>query len=805
VKNKSYFMWYTLLAITVLAGISCSALNEPASQQLGSTQIRPSSPLETAYLDMIDVLMPGMGHKELVERRDSQMTLEKLCFLIAAPGREVHRKALCKAMMMRVGPEVAYPARVWILRKIEPIGRGEVVPTLKALLKDSDTNIRLLARAALQSNPSPKAAAALRADLATAKCCNKKISLINALAARRDVASLDTFIEYANSNKDCVALAAISALAKIGNEKARLTLATIRKNVRASLRDEVIDAQLRCAQQLLATGDKAEAVAIYESLYYDRETETVRIAALHGLVAAKGAESLSVLMPLIVGDDPRMQIIALRLAQGINGEAVTTRLAMALKKADTDLKILLIDTLGQRGDTLALPKVAAMLQSTDCDVRIAALKALQYLGNDSTALLLAGWATKTTDEEQKCARESLANIPGEDVDGALLAKMQNANTPLLLELIKAAAARGIHEAKPLLYNAAESSDEAVQLAALDAIRALAAKEDLPKLLKLLLKAQTDRALQACEKTVHTACWRMNDNQLATSVMIPFMKKANTSAQAAIIRVLGKIECRDALKVIVENCNANDKIVRDAAVTVLAGWSTTDAMDGLYNVTRSQDDLANRELALRGYIRLVVSNSGKNQSEAITALHRVRGSIPDSAAQAEADQALDTLQRFCVTWLYSGPYRLKDKEEGKKKIIDVAFKPEDPLQEANADWKPMTITDLESPNKLVFEELLYKRHCCAYAKTKVWSDTEQEVLLTLGSDDGVKAWLNGEVIHTNDLKREVTCDEDQVTVNLKQGWNPLLLKITQRSDSFGFCCAIKTPEGGVIEGLNFEAK
>ncbi len=66
---------------------------------------------------------------------------------------------------------------------------------------------------------------------------------------------------------------------------------------------------------------------------------------------------------------------------------------------------------------------------------------------------------------------------------------------------------------------------------------------------------------------------------------------------------------------------------------------------------------------------------------------------------------------------------------------------------------------------------------AYLRAKIWSPQAQKATLQLGSDDGVKVWLNGKQIHANNAARGVTADEDKVAVSLQQGVNELLLKVT----------------------------
>jgi hypothetical protein len=62
---------------------------------------------------------------------------------------------------------------------------------------------------------------------------------------------------------------------------------------------------------------------------------------------------------------------------------------------------------------------------------------------------------------------------------------------------------------------------------------------------------------------------------------------------------------------------------------------------------------------------------------------------------------------------------------------------------------------------------------AYATFESEEDTDRAIL-QVGSDDGVRAWLNGEVVWTNHAIRPLSVDH--VRVRLKKGRNTLLLKI-----------------------------
>ena len=58
-------------------------------------------------------------------------------------------------------------------------------------------------------------------------------------------------------------------------------------------------------------------------------------------------------------------------------------------------------------------------------------------------------------------------------------------------------------------------------------------------------------------------------------------------------------------------------------------------------------------------------------------------------------------------------------------------------------------------------------------------------LSLGSDDSIQVWVNGDVRHNNKQLRGVVPGQDKVAVDLKAGQNQLLMKIANGSGGFGF--------------------
>ena len=92
-------------------------------------------------------------------------------------------------------------------------------------------------------------------------------------------------------------------------------------------------------------------------------------------------------------------------------------------------------------------------------------------------------------------------------------------------------------------------------------------------------------------------------------------------------------------------------------------------------------------------------------------------------------------------------------------------------------------------------------CAAYLRNNIWSDKPQEAVLELGSDDGVKVWLNGELVHSNNVMRGVKPGEDKVKVNLKRQWNELLLKVTNGAGGWGASVRLTDVGDEWLEGIS----
>jgi hypothetical protein len=146
----------------------------------------------------------------------------------------------------------------------------------------------------------------------------------------------------------------------------------------------------------------------------------------------------------------------------------------------------------------------------------------------------------------------------------------------------------------------------------------------------------------------------------------------------------------------------------------------------------------------------------------------------------------------MDWEVSGPYM----QEGKNysALFDIPFAPEINGSKG-ARWRKMpTGTDSSQPWYLDLLKVLNGgEQRVAYLRTKLQWPSERKVKLWIGSDDGNKVWVNGKLVHANNVARSFTPDQDSTTVTLKKGENIIMMKITQNNLPWGASLRIEEPK------------
>ena len=82
------------------------------------------------------------------------------------------------------------------------------------------------------------------------------------------------------------------------------------------------------------------------------------------------------------------------------------------------------------------------------------------------------------------------------------------------------------------------------------------------------------------------------------------------------------------------------------------------------------------------------------------------------------------------------------------------------------------------------------YCVGYAWTEIEAPEEADAWLGIGSDDGLRIWLNGEPVNDRWIARPSRLDDDVVPLRLKKGKNTFLIKIQNVKGRWSFTCRLR---------------
>jgi CubicO group peptidase (beta-lactamase class C family) len=155
-------------------------------------------------------------------------------------------------------------------------------------------------------------------------------------------------------------------------------------------------------------------------------------------------------------------------------------------------------------------------------------------------------------------------------------------------------------------------------------------------------------------------------------------------------------------------------------------------------------------------------------------------------------------KFMKSWLTAGPFSvtadtLEPTDAYQEKIFKedmlsaVSIMPGKQFSSLRIKGKELAWQLLSSANDIVDLDKFYgeKDFVYAYALAEIKAKTAVNVFLGLGSDDGVKLWLNGKLVHDNWIPRATNKDDDVVPLKLVKGSNQILIKVQDIQGGWSF--------------------
>jgi len=535
-------------------------------------------------------------------------------------------------------------------------------------------------------------------------------------------------------------------------------------------------------QLLAALADRGDALALPAVIEAGKSPdESVRVAAIKAIGQLGGPANVAMLAERAAGVKGAEQKAARESLYRLRGQEVDTAILQSVPSAAPAVKVELIGAVGERNIAGSMETLLKAARDEDRKVRLESLKVLRVIakGEDVPALvtlLLEAKSESDRGEAEKVVAAVAHKIEDKSRQAsAVLAVLPNVkDVPGRASLLRVLGRIGDSSALPTLQTALTNREPEIQDAAIRALSDWPTPEPVPDLLKVA---------QSAENKVHKVL-----------------------ALRGFVRLLALDSGRSPEETIDLYKKAMD-LAGDAAEKkrVLSGLAATKSLAALNLAAAYLDDLTLHLEAESAAVQIAQTTSAGYPQRTKEVLQKVIESTKNDVIRDQAKQIMSKADRFedyIAVWQVSGPY-VKDDVDGPG-LFDVPFAPEQEGQQAA--WRIVSAgTNADQPGLLELQKdaAMAGDNRVAYLRARVWSPKEQKAQMELGSDDGVKVWLNGQLVHANNAVRPATPAEDKANVTLKEGWNPLLVKLTQGGGEWALILRFRSPDGGKLDGVKSE--
>jgi HEAT repeat protein len=484
----------------------------------------------------------------------------------------------------------------------------------------------------------------------------------------------------------------------------------------------------------------------------------VRIAALEALGTLGDATSVPVLLQAATGEAG--QAAARASLARLRGENVDEALVARLSDASDGEKVEIIGAVTSRGTSAAVPALLQTARSENRQVRTAAIDGLQELAGAAHVPALADLLMRAEAGERGRVRKMLVAVArrcGAEKQAAQeLALRQGAaqDVEVRSSLLLALGELGDDASLPALRTALDDGQAGIRRAAITALGGWPNGAPLADLLRVARDEKNATYQALALRGYIDLVGRADSTQPDEKVQCyktAWSLSPDATEKRRILAALPAVKTLAALQ-LAASCMQEEGVKEESALAA---------------VTIARDIYAGNAEPVRTALERVVAAGVRNDTK--------------QQAQKMLDE-LEATRSYLRDWEVAGPYMQKDKDYAQ--LFDIPFGPEEP--NAQVQWRKMPVsTNGQQVGYLdLLQELNGGEQRVAYLRTQFESADERPVTLEIFSDDGVKAWLNGKIVHANNTARPIMPEPDRVNVTLQKGVNRLLLKVTQNNLPWG---------------------
>ncbi|MGZ0167176.1 MAG: HEAT repeat domain-containing protein [Planctomycetales bacterium] len=478
-------------------------------------------------------------------------------------------------------------------------GSAAAVPDLAKLLPNPQ--LSSWARISLEAIPGEESNEALR-NAANSLKGRLQVGMINSIGFRRDAKAVDSLTAKLQDADPEVAAAAAVALGIIGNSDATKALRGALAESRASVRSAVAEGCVLCAERLHVGGDAVAAAEIYDQVRNAEVPMQRIIEATRGAILARGQGGIPLLIETFQSKNNKMFQLALGTVREFPGGDVDKALAAELAGATPDRASLMIQAMADRPDTVVLAAVLKAAEQGNKQVRLSAIDALRRVGDDSCLSTLVKIAVDDDADLARTANETLAELPGKQVDGKIVGLLPSSKGKTYLLLLQLIGQRRI-EAVDDVLKALEHSDAGVRKAALIALGETVSLKKLSILVSQVVRPKHTEDAAVAQQALKAAAVRMPDREACATELAAALSRAPAATKTTLLEILKDVGGNKALQTLATAASSKDPQLQDTGSRLLGTWNGLAAAPVLLDLAKTGPEEKYRVRALRGYLGL----------------------------------------------------------------------------------------------------------------------------------------------------------------------------------------------------------
>lgn len=590
-KNlETYFItgfWSKRLIIIILCGLCLFGCEQTPSEQIIS--------------DLVDVLKSV----EEYEYGESRNWLQDYHDVFARIYNDSTTHPEAERLMIKLlKSKASYQSKLLICKSLASIGTEASLPVLSEMLAEPETaNMAVIA---LTHITSEKADQVLIDELSKSKDL-QLVGVLNALALRKTGEAVDAISPYLQDDQPMVSHAAANALGEIGGNKAiQILTDKFKTNQLADIAKALIHA--------LSESPGLDHIELYEILYQSDLSLSIKTAAFLGLVDSQpDNEKVEYLLATLQTSDASFQESLIPSIRKLDQNLSLTKMIEAMPGFNPPFQYQLMLAIADRGEEEVRPYAIKLLNSSDWDARIAALKALKSVSNSMDLQLLAKIASNQTGQEQDLARSCIYWMNDQNTDQRIVELSRTARGQQKAEYIMAIGYRKIEEATGYVISQVSSNDNSVRKAAIESAGKIAGKDYLDEVMKNAFSSnikETEKQL-IVDALTRIAMNSNNPDECARTIDERLEVTSKESPTVIMILTLGNIGNDHAREIIKTYLDSDNENIQFACLQSFANWSNDGPLSDIESVFPNIISSKNRQQATVAFVNLVQQSGSLN--------------------------------------------------------------------------------------------------------------------------------------------------------------------------------------------------